>query len=52
VIYTTMIREMRGNQWAKWEIRVSGRVWVHEVKKDVKNDRYHTNQGEKGNLMK
>jgi hypothetical protein len=34
VIYTTTIREMRGDQWDKWEIRVSGRVWVHKVKKD------------------
>jgi hypothetical protein len=33
VIYTTTIRETRGNQWDKWEIRVSGRVWVHKVKK-------------------
>jgi hypothetical protein len=29
---TTKIREIRENQWDKWEIKVSGRVWVHEVK--------------------
>jgi hypothetical protein len=52
VIYTTRIKETRGNQWDKWEIRVSRRVWVHGVKKRVKNDRDHNDQGEKGNPMR
>jgi hypothetical protein len=32
VIYTTAISETRGSQWSKWEIRVSGRGWVHRKK--------------------
>jgi hypothetical protein len=32
VIYTTMINETRGSQWSKWEIRVSGKGWVHGKK--------------------
>jgi hypothetical protein len=31
-----MIREVRGDQWDKWEIRVSGTIWVHGVKKKLK----------------
>jgi hypothetical protein len=46
-----MIRAMRGDQWDKWEIRVSGRVGVHGVKKKVKNDMYHRNQYEESNPM-
>jgi hypothetical protein len=38
-----MIRETRENQWDEWEIKVSGRVWVHVVKKGVKNYKYHNN---------
>jgi hypothetical protein len=32
-----MIREMRGIQWDKWEIRVLGSVWVHRAEKRLKN---------------
>jgi hypothetical protein len=31
-----MIKETRGSQWDKWEIRVLGRVWVHGVEKRLR----------------
>jgi hypothetical protein len=51
ILEATTIKETRGSEWDKWELRVSGRVWIHRVKKRFKNDRYHDDQGEKGNPM-
>jgi hypothetical protein len=51
VIGTMMIREKRGIQWDRSQIRVSGRGSGPQKKKRLKNDRYHDDQGEERNPM-
>jgi hypothetical protein len=48
VIYTTMIKATRGDQWDKWGARVSGSVWVYRVKKEVKMIDITTNSMKRG----
>jgi hypothetical protein len=42
--------EKRGIKWDRWKIRVSGRVCGTTEKND-ESDRYHGDQGKKGNPM-